>query len=152
MPELEDVALRRDYKMRAKIRQRCIKCNGFLWLHRSKGIKLRCKNSQCLTVHLIPRVCTYCGYIDIMDAQDCKICEPIIREITELEVNIEIVEKGLKKLSRNLKMRKISNEVFKMMFEEYEDEILLCQKKLIDLRTKRTEVKVTEKPLEIQTR
>jgi len=130
----------------------CAKCGGFLWLYREHGIKLRCKHNECLNIELIPRVCSYCGFIDTMDAVECKICEPIIREITELEVNIEIVEKGLKKLSRNLKAGKVSQEVFDMMFNEYQDEILLCQKKLTDVRARRLQVKEKrlENPIESQ--
>jgi len=150
MAELEDIASRRDYKMRASIvGKKCVKCGGFLWLYRKAGIRLRCRHTDCLNEEEIPRVCSYCGFIDTMDVTECKICEPIIREITELEVNIEITEKGLKKLARNLKIGKISQEVFNMMFNEYQDEILLCQKKLTDVKVKR---KLIEKPLEIQTR
>lgn len=150
MAELEDISQRRDYKMRAVIAGRkCIKCGGFLWLHRKNGIRLRCIHTECLNEEDITRVCSYCGFVDIMDVTECKICEPIIREITELEVNIEITQKGLKKLSRNLKIGKISQEVFNMMFNEYQDEILLCQKKLTDVKAKRKQI---EKPLEIQTR
>lgn len=151
MVELEETSQRRDYKMRANIvGRKCAKCGGFLWLYRKEGIRLRCMHTECLNEELIPRVCTYCGYVDTMEAIICKECEPIIREITELEVSIETSQKGLKKLSRNLKAGKISQEVFKMMFNEYEDELLLCQKKLGDVKAKR--YPQTEKPLEIQTR
>jgi len=146
--ELEEIAQRRDYKMRANIvGRKCAKCGGFLWLYRKNGIKLRCKHMDCLNEEEIPRVCSYCGFVDTMDVTECKICEPIIREITELEVNIETTEKGLKKLTRNLKARKISQEMFNMMFSEYQDEILLCQKKLTDVKSKRKRIETHSESL-----
>ncbi len=141
MAELEEIALRRDYKMRAKIvGSKCTECGGFLWLYRKKGIRLWCRS--CRNEELIPRVCSFCGHIDIMESNQCDICEPFIREITELEVSIEITEKGLKKMARNLKSGKISQEVFDMMFNEYQNEILLCQKKLTDVRAKRKAIEI----------
>jgi len=145
MVELEDIALRRDYKMKAHFDKACSKCGNHLWLFRKNGIKLRCKNNECFNVQEIPRVCTFCGYVDTMEATQCKICEPFIREITELEINIEVTEKGLKKLGRQLKAKRITREVHDMMNDEYQKEILLCRKKLLGVKAKR---KAIEKHLE----
>ena len=150
MPELEDIATRRDYKMKAHFQKKCAKCGGYLWLYRYKGIKLRCMHTDCLNVEEVPRICTFCGYVDTFEVTTCKICEPLIRNITQLEVTIETIEKGLKKLSRNIKAGKINKEVHDMMYDEYTKEVLICQKKLGSARIKR--IQIIEKHLESPTK
>jgi len=135
MVELEDLALRRDYRLIPKFYDWC-KCGRMLWLFRNKDtIFLKCANFH---IWNIMRHCNKCDTEVDFETHLCPRCEPIIREITQYEVNIIQCQKGLKKLGRQLKEGTIVKELYGEIEDEYSREIEVCQanlKKAIEKRS-----------------
>jgi len=135
MVELEELALRRDYRLIPKIYEHC-KCSRMLWLHRtSESIFLRCGAGH---IWHIKKFCDKCNIEVGLETLLCPNCEPIIREITQYEVTIEHCQKGLKKLGRQLREGTIVRELYGQIEDDYNREVEVCQanlKKAIETRS-----------------
>ena len=131
MVELEDVMLRRDYKLKAHFRLKC-KCGQPLRIFRHGGIKQICLS--CRNVYLIKRECNRCGTITSFEVSQCPKCEDVIRAITQLEVSIEHNSRGINKAEKKLLRKEIDEPMYDSINTLYKDEIESCEEKLKELK------------------
>lgn len=137
MVELEQLAERRDYKLVLLYGNKCL-CGGMLWLFRDRGtIFQRCQHVGCMLTYEIIRICNICKWWGTFDKMECVNCEPIIKRITEFEVNAENNEKEIRRLRRLLRKKKIKQIDYDRDCKILEEDAKKCIEKAKELRNQR---------------
>ena len=137
MAELEDLVVRRDYKIKPLVRDRC-SCGSTLGLLQSQAtIKQMCKDNYCRKIYPIKRRCTFCGSPYEYDDLDCIICDVEIEKLTDAEVSLEKNQKLIRRSKRKVKEGKLTQKECDDIIKQAEKEIKICEEKVQKIREER---------------
>ena len=137
MVELEDLVIRRDYKLKPLLRDNCI-CGSILGLLQSEAtIKQMCKVNFCRKIYLIKRKCTFCGAIYKYDDMDCIVCDIEIIKLTDAEVSVDKNYKLMRRSKRKVKEGKLTQKECDDIIKQAEKEIKICEEKVQKIREER---------------
>ena len=137
MVELEDLVIRRDYKLKPLLRDGCT-CGNPLGLIQTQGtLKLICRDNYCRKIYLIKRRCTYCGATYEYDDMECTVCDIEIEKLTDAEVSVDKNYKLIRRSKRKVKEGKLTQKECEDIIKQAEKEIEVCEEKAQKIREER---------------
>jgi hypothetical protein len=135
--ELEDLALRRDYKLKPSYYGHC-DCGSTLGLLRADNtIMSMCNDRYCSKRYPITRFCSHCDAKYSFEDIDCVVCDVELIKLTEAEVTIEDNQKLFRRIARKLKENKITQAEYNETRKRCEEEIEICRDIAEKIREKR---------------
>ena len=137
MAELEDLVVRRDYKIKPLLRDRCT-CGSTLGLLQAEAtIKQMCKDNYCRKIYPIKRRCTYCWATYEYDDMECTVCDVEIEKLTDAEVSVDKNYKLIRRSKRKVKEGKLTQKECEDTVKQAEKEIKICGEKAQKIREER---------------
>lgn len=128
---LEELAARRDYKLKYIFTDCWCGLPTTILLHRfedeamvnKKNIKQWCGVHNFTHVTRPRKQCTKCKNFYEIETETCPNCEPMVRELTTLEVGIMDANSEILRLGRQLKRKKINDAQYTKKVQDLNDRV-----------------------------